>query len=272
MPGRVPRVGRVGDASGGPREWLESLPPVTRAWFAASMSATCLCSFGLMNPMRLLWSWPLLSQKFEVWRLVTPYTFFGGFSFPFLINMYLLVQYSKNYEVSPYNTGGGGDTADYVWMLCLGSALMCGLCTLLSIVMPAQGLTFMVLYVWSRRNPATQVSLYGFPVQALYLPWALLAFNMLIGNPLTVPLMGVACGHAYYFAIEVVPETYGVDVVVTPQWLCGMCGGGGAAAAPRARATRRQRRRQRRGAMAPGGATGGGRVLGDNWVSNKRGK
>ena len=198
MPGRVPRVGRVGDASGGPREWLEGLPPVTRAWFAASMSATCLCSFGLMNPMRLLWSWPLLSQKFEVWRLVTPYTFFGGFSFAFLINMYLLVQYSKNYEVSPYNTGGGGDTADYVWMLCLGSALMCGLCTLLSIVMPAQGLTFMVLYVWSRRNPATQVSLYGFPVQALYLPWALLAFNMLIGNPLTVPLMGVACGHAFH--------------------------------------------------------------------------
>ena len=262
---RGPRVGRVGDTSGGPREWLESLPPVTRAWFAASMSATCLCSFGLMSPMRLLWSWELLSSKFEIWRLVTPYTFFGGFSFPFLINMYLLVQYSKNYEVSPYDTGGGGDTADYVWMLALGSGLMCAMCTFLGIIMPAQGLTFMVLYVWSRRNPTTQVSLYGFPVQALYLPWALLAFNMLIGNPLTVPLMGVACGHAYYFAIEVVPDTYGVDVVTTPAWLCQMCGGA-AAAAPRGagfRATAPPGARPAAPAAPRGGHNwGGGRVLG----------
>ena len=83
--------------------------------------------------------------------------------------------------------------------------------------------------------------------------------------------MGVACGHAYYFAIEVVPETYGVDVVVTPQWLCGMCGGGGAAAAaPRGAGYRATAPPGRGGAPAAPAAPrgghnwGGGRVLGDN--------
>ena len=207
----------------------------------------------------------MLWQKFELWRMVTPFTFFGGFSFPFLINLYLLVQYSRNYEVSPYNTGGGGDTADYVWMLCLGCGIMCFLCTMLVIAMPAQGLTFMVLYVWSRRNPTQQVSLYGFPIQSLYLPWALLAFNMLIGNPLTVPLMGVATGHAYYFAIEVVPDNYGYDVVTTPKFLVDACGGGAAApTGPGFRAAAPPGARQPAAAAAPRGGHnwGGGRVLG----------
>ena len=33
---RGPRVGRVGDTGGGPRDWLESLPVVTRAWFVGT--------------------------------------------------------------------------------------------------------------------------------------------------------------------------------------------------------------------------------------------
>ena len=266
----IPRgnVGRVGD-SAGPREWLESLPPVTRAWFVASMTATTLCSFGLMSPSRLLWSWPMVYHKFEIWRVATPFIFFGGFSFPFLINMYLLVQYSKNYEVSPYNTGGGGSTADYVWMLALAATVMCGACTWMGVAMPAQGLTYTVLYAWSRRNPTTQVSLYGFPVQAVYLPWALCGFNMLIGNSLTMPLMGIAVGHLYYFAIDVVPATYGADVVTTPAFLINMCGGGGGMAAPAGPGFRGVAPPGRAAPAAPaaprgGHNWGGGRQLGDN--------
>lgn len=165
---------QVGDGNG-PREWLESLPPITRAWFLASLLTTCLVSFGMLSAFRVVWVWPMVWEKFELWRLVTPFVYFGGFSFAFVINMYLLVQYSRNYEVSPYNTGGGGSTADYAWMLILGMGLLLVLSTVMGVVVPSQGLTYMVLYVWSRRNPSTQVSLYGFQLPAVYLPWALLA-------------------------------------------------------------------------------------------------
>ena len=38
MAARAGRVGRVGDG-GGPREWLESLPPITRAWHPSGVIA-----------------------------------------------------------------------------------------------------------------------------------------------------------------------------------------------------------------------------------------
>ena len=88
---RPRNLGRVGQGPANPvKDWLESLPPVTRVWFVASFGTTCLISFGLVDPYRLLWSWPAVRHRFEVWRLITPYFFFGGFSFPFLINLYLL--------------------------------------------------------------------------------------------------------------------------------------------------------------------------------------
>ena len=87
---RPRNLGRVGQGPANPvKDWLESLPPVTRVWFVASFGTTCLISFGLVDPYRLLWSWPAVRHRFEVWSLITPYFFFGGFSFPFLINLYL---------------------------------------------------------------------------------------------------------------------------------------------------------------------------------------
>ena len=234
---RPRNLGRVGQGPANPvKDWLESLPPVTRVWFVASFGTTCLISFGLVDPYRLLWSWPAVRHRFEVWRLITPYFFFGGFSFPFLINLYLLQQYSKGYEISPYNTGGGGDTADYIWMMFLGALMLCGVSEFMGQVAPAQAMLYLVLYVWSRRNPTQQVSLYGFPVQAVMLPWALCAFNMVIGNSLLLPLMGIGVGHLYYFADRVLPDAVRWDVVKTPRALIDA-----------------RRRRRRRGARAGSG-------------------
>lgn len=258
----------IGDS--GPKEWLEALPPITRAWFLASILTTCVTSFGFMQPHRVVWFWPMLYHKFEVWRLVTPFVFFGTFSFVFLINMYILVQYSQNYEASPYNTGGGGGPADYCWMLILGMAMLLAMSTFLNISAPASGLTFMVMYVWSRRNLDTQVNVYGLSMKAVYLPWALLALNMIIGNSITVPLMGVAAGHTYYFCVDPLPLHVGRDVVRTPSFLVDLFAGYGNAPAPqgyRAEAppARRQAAQPRAGGAVhrAGHNWGTGRVLGN---------
>ena len=43
---RPRNLGRVGQGPANPvKDWLESLPPVTRVWFVAS-GTTCLISFG----------------------------------------------------------------------------------------------------------------------------------------------------------------------------------------------------------------------------------
>ena len=206
--------------------------------------------------MRLVWSWELVYRKLEIWRLVSPFVFWGGFSFPFLINMYVLVSYSKNYEASPYDTGGGGGPADYAWMLVIGAGLLLIMSTLLGVLAPSQGLTYDVLYVWSRRNPTMPVSLYGFKLPAVYLPWALLAFNMVIGNDLTAPLMGVVAGHVYYFAVDAAPLKYGNHFVKKPTFIIDLFES--AATAPRGGMTTGYSAAPppRRPENAPGGAGG----------------
>jgi Derlin-2/3 len=55
---------------------------------------TVATQFGFINPRVLLWSWPAV-KRFQIWRIITTFTFFGRFSFPFLMQMMMLVQYSS---------------------------------------------------------------------------------------------------------------------------------------------------------------------------------
>ncbi|KAH8062297.1 hypothetical protein JL722_3212 [Aureococcus anophagefferens] len=65
----------------------------------------------------------------------------------------------------------------------------------------------MMVYVWGRRNDAVRMSFLGlFPFTAPYLPWVLLAFSVLLGNPATTDLVGIAVGHAYYYLEYVYPK------------------------------------------------------------------
>jgi Derlin-2/3 len=113
----------------------------------AVLGSTVGVSFGFLSPLSLVLDWSRIVQQFEIWRLVTNLVFYGKFSFNFVISLYLLVQYSTRYEVSPYNTGAGGTSADYAWMLCLGAMLLSGLGWIFDMALMGEGLSFMILYV-----------------------------------------------------------------------------------------------------------------------------
>ena len=51
-----------------------------------------------------------------------------------------------------------------------------------------------------------QMSLFGFlTFNAPYLPWVMLGFSVLMGNSITMDLIGIVVGHVYYFAEFVYP-------------------------------------------------------------------
>ncbi len=80
-------------------------------------------------------------------------------------------------------------------------------------------LSFMILYVWTRKNPDEATSLFGMRVQAFYLPWALLAFKLLVGNSIIPSFLGICAGHIYYFLHFIAPKAYGVSLIRTPVFL-----------------------------------------------------
>jgi Derlin-2/3 len=51
-----------------------------------------------------------------------------------------------------------------------------------------------------------QMAMFGLLVfRAPYLPWVMLGFSVLIGNTITMDLIGIAVGHVYYFLEFVYP-------------------------------------------------------------------
>ena len=92
-------------------------------------------------------------------------------------------------------------------------------------------LTFMMVYVWGRRNEDVRMNFLGlFPFNAPYLPWVMLAFSMLLGNPAAIDVIGICVGHCYYFAHFVYPKLatirqWRVKTLTDPpnvlMWLCG---------------------------------------------------
>lgn len=120
-------------------------------------------------------------------------------------------------------------------------------------------LVFMLLYVWSREFPNAQINIYGlvtlkvgvptpavfyFPrvyhqsfywsshisglswfayLQAFYLPWVMLAMDVIFGSKLVPDLMGIIAGHIYYFLTVLYPVSSGRNILKTPIWVYPFC-------------------------------------------------
>lgn len=232
-------IARIGDNQGEvggsptPADMFNALPIITRCWLGITVVLTFSVNFGIVSAYHTYWVWGNIKTNLEVYRFLTPFCYAGPFNFGMLILIYTLYNFSKQYEEGiPYNTGGGGGTADYAFCLLLG-AIGCLVTYPIMIAFNFQlvplfceNTVFYVLYIWSKKNPTASINIYGFPVQGLYLPFVLLALNVVTGqNP--IPLLhGIFLGHVYYFMVDVIPVVYGKDYLLTPAFLINYFGVG----------------------------------------------
>jgi Derlin-2/3 len=117
-----------------------------------------------------------------------------------------------------------------------GEAVRCAGATMMVSVAPfvksrasmflGPSLTFMVVYVWARRNQFVRLSLFGlFTFTAPYLPWVLVGLDMLLGASPVKDLLGIFAGHIYYFFEDVYPRmNNGFKLLATPSLLVSLFG------------------------------------------------
>lgn len=160
------------------KHWFESLPIITKWWFGLALALTLFGNLGFVSPAKLIFSLNEITSKFEVWRILSCFCYAGGFSFPTLICLIMLVQFSNRYETGiPYNTGGGGGTADYAFALvfCMITMLITGplvsTCLVYLPTLYTDNMVFAVVYIWSKRNPTSEASIWGFPINAKFFPF-----------------------------------------------------------------------------------------------------
>uniref|UniRef100_A0A915KRW6 Derlin n=1 Tax=Romanomermis culicivorax TaxID=13658 RepID=A0A915KRW6_ROMCU len=67
-----------------------------------------------------------------------------------------------------------------------------------------------ILYIWCQTNADTIVQFwFGTSFKALYLPWVLVGFNMIIRGGGVNELIGILVGHLYYFLAFKYPQEFG---------------------------------------------------------------
>lgn len=155
-----------------------------------------------MSPFKLYFDARAICVKLQLWRLITNFFFFGPFGLDFLFHMFFLVRYSRLLEEGSFRMR----SADFLFMLLFGAGCMTLWAPFLNIQFLGSSLTFMMVYVWGRRNESVRMSFLGvFQFTAPYLPWVLLAFSVLLGNSPTTDLLGIGAGHLYYFFEDVYP-------------------------------------------------------------------
>jgi len=183
---------------------FREIPIVTRTYMIGAFITTAACALDLISPFSLYLNYSLVFQKYQFWRLITNFVFFGSkFSLDFLFHMFFLVRYCKALEESSFR----GRTGDFFYMILTGAIVMLLLSPLIKMQFLGSSLTFMMVYVWARRNPFGRMNFLGvFNFTAPYLPWVLLSFSMLLGSDGIVDLVGIFVGHLYYFLEDVYPK------------------------------------------------------------------
>ncbi len=192
--------------------WWRSIPPITRTWVTAVALIAVAARVGALSPGVLAYDPALVVRKFHVWRLVSPFFWFGRPSMGWLFQMMMLHNFGARLEADTFASGGGpgrGSTADFFWQLVLGAFALLNLATAMGIPFLGPPLLAFVIYLWSRRHPEEEATFWFFRVPGAMLPWVMVGFSFLMGDDPVPDLLGIAAAHAYFYAVDVLPRAGG---------------------------------------------------------------
>jgi len=199
--------------------WYRSIPQITRYWFTGATVIPLLGRFGFFSPYLMLLDWSLFFNKFQIWRPLTALFYYPvtpQTGFHWLLMCYFLYTYSKDLESGHFD----GHTADYLFMLIFNWICCTIICFAAEIYFLLEPMVLSVLYVWCQFNKDRVVSFwFGMVFKALYLPWILVAFNMILRGGGINELLGILVGHTYYFLAYQYSQDYNGSVLIqTPQF------------------------------------------------------
>ncbi|KAL7750321.1 hypothetical protein RI367_004093 [Sorochytrium milnesiophthora] len=184
--------------------WRE-IPPITRTWVTLTVVMSLLTFFQLVAPLHLIFDWHYIARRREWWRIFTSFLYFGPFGIDFVLHMFFMSRYCRQLEEGSFRSR----PADFAFLLLLSACTLVAVAALfpaLQLRFLGGPLSFVLVYVWSRRNPYLHMSLFGvFNFSAPYLPWVLLAMGAILHELPVADLIGAAIGHVFWFLEDVYP-------------------------------------------------------------------
>merc|ERR1712130_192562 len=187
------------------------IPPVTRVYVSACLLVNAAVQLGYVTPYQLYFNYDLILKSGELWRLFTNFLYFGP------MGLHFLFRYSRNLEEGSFR----GRNADFIFFFLFGMVLLSISALFVNIIFLGNALNLMFVYLWARRNPFIRMTFFGvINFQAPYLPYVLAGFSLALGSPILVDVLGIICGHIYYYLEDVFPNVEGgFHILVTPYLL-----------------------------------------------------
>lgn len=177
---------------------FESIPPITGAWGALTLATAILEHTHTISQYQLFYTPALVFRKFQVWRLLTTFLYFGPLGLDFIFHLFFFMRYSRMLEENSFG-GRSGGRAGYVVLLAFAATCLLILSPVTAQPFLGSPLAFVLVYIWSRRNRHVRLSLFGLlVVTAPYLPWSLVIFGWLLRGSLKAvmgDISGIAVGH-----------------------------------------------------------------------------
>lgn len=190
-------------------DWYRGIPQMTKYWFTGSIVVPLVARLGLINPVHLILIFERVAYNFQIWRPLTAVLYFpmsGPSGFHYLMNLYFLYSYSTRLETGIFD----GKPAEMAFMLIFNWLCLVIIGCAADMMLLMDPMVLSVLYVWCQLNKDTVVSFwFGTQFKAMYLPWVLLAFNMIIGQGGLLELVGIIVGHLYFFLMFKYPQDFG---------------------------------------------------------------
>lgn len=195
-------------------DWFNQLGPVTRASLVAAVGLSAASSLNVISVSYLLLTSEAVTSL-QVWRFATAAFFLGNFSFQWLMSIAMFVTYVKHNEEHDFK----GKTADLVYMFLIVIAALSGVGLYFNLYVTSFSFLMALCWIFCKRHPEQQLTLFGFAFRSAVFPWALLALHFVMGGGLMADILGIVAGHAYIFLKDVLPVTHNQRWVETPLWL-----------------------------------------------------
>ena len=88
-------------------------PKITKILIISSVAISVLVWSGLVTTLDIYLNYTLIIKRFQIWRLLTTFLYFGELSLSFVFNMVVFFRDSKDLEKKIFH----GSCADYLYFL-----------------------------------------------------------------------------------------------------------------------------------------------------------
>ena len=183
-------------------------PKITKILILSSFSISILVWTGLITTLDIYLNYTLIIKRFQIWRILTPFLYFGELNLSLVFNMVVFFRDSKDLEKKIFH----GSCADYLYFLFVCMIFLLFLSIFTKSIFLSSSLNFAMMYYWGRKSKTTNVEFMGvFAFPAPYLSIFYLLITFLLGYDYQNLFYGIIVGHVYFFGKEILPRIKGLN-------------------------------------------------------------